>query len=144
MSSRRRAGFSEGTGAVPVNLCLKTLFAYRLFDDIHLAAQNTGETPFELAQAAEIIETWCRELLAQTHGHIDIPSRILSACDRAEQGYAHHASGAELMFMRPQGGYDVVALHGTNFAQRLFEGNRLVVVWAVHEEGRGSGNASAS
>ena len=57
-ASRRRAGLSEGTRAVPVNLGLKTILPHRLFDDIHLAAQNSGQAPFEVAQAAEIIETW--------------------------------------------------------------------------------------
>src|SRR5580658_2327202 len=61
MSSRRRAGFSEGKGTVPVDLCLKAFFAHRLFDHIHLAAKNTGQPPFELAQAAEIVEAGRRE-----------------------------------------------------------------------------------
>jgi hypothetical protein len=58
MSSRRRSGLSEGKGAVSVDFCLQTLLAHWLFDDIHFASQNAGETPFELAETAEIIETW--------------------------------------------------------------------------------------
>ena len=42
MSSIRRAGFSEGKGAVPINLFLKALFANRLFDNVYLAAENFG------------------------------------------------------------------------------------------------------
>jgi hypothetical protein len=42
MSERRRAGLSEGNGAVSVDLGLKALFAYGLFDDIHSAAQDSG------------------------------------------------------------------------------------------------------
>src|ERR1017187_1265814 len=78
MSSRRRAGLSEGKGAVPVDLHLKTFL---------------------------------------THRYIDLLRGILPTCDRAEQGYAQHASRAELLFMRFQGGYDMVAFHGTNLAQ---------------------------
>jgi hypothetical protein len=36
---------SEGNGAVSVDFCLETLLAHRLFDDIHLAAQNTDSRP---------------------------------------------------------------------------------------------------
>src|ERR1022692_1896829 len=114
MSSSRRAGLSEGKGTVPVDLYLKTLLAHRLFDDIHLAAQNAGQALFEIAQTAEIIEPWRREILAETHRHIDIVRGILSSCGRAEQGYAQHPSRAELLFMRLQSGYDLVAFHGTN------------------------------
>ena len=38
----RRAGFSEGKSVVPVDLFLKTLFAYRLFDHVYLAAEQFG------------------------------------------------------------------------------------------------------
>ena len=117
MSSRRRAGLSESKGAVPVNLGLKTFLAHRLFDDIHLSAQNAGQTPFEMGQAAEIIETSRREILAEAHRDVDIVRGILPACDRAEQGCARHASRAEFLFMRLQSGDDTVAFHGTNFAQ---------------------------
>jgi hypothetical protein len=97
MSSRRRAGYSEGKGAVPVNLCLKAFFAHRLFDHIDLAAKNAGQPPFEIAQAAEIIEAGHREILAEAYGHMDIVRGILPAGDRAEQGYAQNASRAELL-----------------------------------------------
>src|ERR1035438_6478567 len=72
MSSGRRAGLSEGNGAVPVDLCLETLLAHRLLDDIHLAAQYAGQAPFELAQAAEIIEARRREAIAEPHRSIPI------------------------------------------------------------------------
>src|SRR5664280_1446284 len=101
MSSRRRAGLSEGKGAVPVYLCLKALLAHGLFDDIHFAAQKAGQAPFEFAQAAEIVEAWSREILAEAYRHIDIVRGILPACDRAEQGYAQHASRVQLLLMRP-------------------------------------------
>ena len=39
---RGGVGLSEGKGAIPVDLCLKSFLAHGLFDDIHLAAQNTG------------------------------------------------------------------------------------------------------
>jgi hypothetical protein len=100
MSSRRRMGLSEGKSAVSVNLCLKTFLTHGLFDHIHFATQNAGQTPFELAQPAEIIETWSREVPVQAYRHIDIMSGILPARDRAEQGYAQHASRAEFLFMR--------------------------------------------
>jgi hypothetical protein len=119
MSSRRRAGFSEGKGAVSVDLCLKALFAHRLFDDVHLATKNAGKSLFELAQAAEIIEAWPREIPAEAYRHIDIVRGILPAGDRAEQGYAQHTGRAEFLLMRLQGGYDLVAFHGTSFAQLL-------------------------
>src|SRR5450432_31014 len=102
MSSRRRAGLSEGKGAVPVDLCLKTLLAHRHFDDIHLAAQNGGQTPFKLAQAAEIIETRRRKFSLSCTA-TSTSCGIFPACDRAEQGYAQHASRAKLVFMRLQG-----------------------------------------
>jgi len=117
MSSRRRAGLSEGTGAVSVDLYLKTFLAHRLFDDIHFASQYSGQTPFEFAQAPEIIETWRREILAEPHRHIDIVRGILPACDRAEHRHAQHASRAEFLFLGLQSGYDTVAFHGPNFAQ---------------------------
>src|ERR1039458_10555986 len=84
LNSRRRAGLSEGNGAVPVDLCLKALLAHRLLDDIHLAAQNAGQTPFEFAQAAEIVETWRREILAEAYCHIDLVCRLLLEKKRAE------------------------------------------------------------
>src|ERR1700733_7076651 len=118
MSSRRRAVLSEGNGAVPVDLCLKTLLAHRLFDDIHLAAQNAGQAPFELAQAAEIIETWRREIIAEAYRNVDIVRGILPTRNRAEQGYAQRASRAKLQFMRLQSGYDMVAFHGTSVFQK--------------------------
>ena len=52
ISSRRRAGLSEGKSAVSVDLCLEPLLAHRLFDDIHPAAENAGQAAFKLAQAA--------------------------------------------------------------------------------------------
>src|ERR1019366_322994 len=99
MSSRRRAGLSEGKGAVSVDFGLKALFADRLFDDIHFAAQNAGETPFEFAQAAEICEPASREVLAEAHGDIDVVRGILPARDRAEQGYADHTGRPEFLLM---------------------------------------------
>ena len=77
---------SEGKVAVPVDLCLKAFLAHGLLDDIHLAAQNAGQTRFEFAQTAEIAETWRREILAEAYCHIDIVRGSLPACDRAEQG----------------------------------------------------------
>ena len=99
MSSSRRAGFSEGKGAVPVDLSLKALFAHRLFDDIHLAAENLRKTLFEIIQVAEIVETRFREICAEAYNDIDIVSGILPARHRAEEGYAHYACGVELLLM---------------------------------------------
>jgi len=126
MSSRRRVGLSEGNGAVPVDLCLETFLAYRLFDDIDLAAQNAGQAPFEFAQAAEVVETRRRETLAEAHRQIDVAGEILPACNRSEQGYALDASRAKFPFMRLQGRYDISAFHETNFAQLARLGNRLL------------------
>jgi hypothetical protein len=42
MSSKRRAGFSEGKGAIPVDLLLETLLADRLFDHVHLTPEQFG------------------------------------------------------------------------------------------------------
>src|ERR1017187_3911944 len=137
MSSSRRAGLSEGKGAVPVDLYLKTLLAHRLFDDIHLAAQNAGQALFEIAQTAEIIEPWRREILAEAYRHIDIVRGSLPSCDRAEQGYAQHASGAELRFMRLQRSYDMVALHGTIILHNSH-------VWAIASWSRFTNNTIAS
>lgn len=116
MSSRRRVGLSEGKGAVPVDFCLKTFPAHRLLNDIHLTTQNAGQTPFEFAEAAEIIETRGREVFAEAHRYVDIARKILPSCDRTEDGYAQHPCGAKLLFMRFQSGYDVVASHDTNLA----------------------------
>src|SRR5437773_2358147 len=96
MSFRRWAGFSEGKGAVPVDLSLKSLFAHRLFDHIHFAAENLRKTPFEIIQAAEIVETRLREIFAEAYNDIDIVSGILPARHRAEEGYAHYACRTEL------------------------------------------------
>jgi hypothetical protein len=71
------------------------------------------------------METGRREILAQAHRHIDIVRGRLPARDRAEQGYAQHASRAEFLFMRLQDGYDMVAFHGTNFAHLQPAGNHL-------------------
>jgi hypothetical protein len=112
MSSSRRAGFSEGKGAVPINLSLEPLFANRLFDNIHLAAENFRKAAFEIVQAADVIETSGREILTQAHHDIDILRGVLSTGDRAEKGHAYHASSAELLFVRLQGANDLVAVHG--------------------------------
>src|ERR1035437_3088097 len=112
MSSSRRVAFSEGKGAVSVDLSLEALFAHRLFDHVYLAAENLGEAFLELIHATEVVETWFREILPQAHRHINIVRWTLSARHRAEQGNAHHASGAEIVFMRFQGAYDLVTVHG--------------------------------
>src|ERR1019366_2328218 len=112
ISSSRRAGLSEGTGAVPVDLLLEALFAHRLFDHIYLAAENPCETFLKRIHAAEVVEARFREILPQSHHDIDIVRWTLAARDRAEQGNARHAGGAEFLFMRLQGAYHLVAVHG--------------------------------
>jgi len=56
MSSKRRAGFSEGKGAVPIDLLLEALFAYRLFDNVYRAAKNCGKAFFQLIHSTEVVE----------------------------------------------------------------------------------------
>src|SRR6266571_7775544 len=63
-------------------------------------------------QAAEIVKAAMRKVLAQANRYIDVARIGLPAGRGAEQGHAHHASGAELLFMRFQGAYDLVAVHG--------------------------------
>jgi len=77
MSSKRRAGLSEGKGAVSVDFQLKPLLAHWLFDDVHPAAQNAGRNLFELAQRAEISKPSRSEIFAGAYGHIDIVRGIV-------------------------------------------------------------------
>jgi hypothetical protein len=126
MSSRRWIGLSEGKGAVPVDLGLKTLLACGFFDNIHPATQNAGQPRFQFAQAAEIMEATLREAFTQADGDIDIVSRSFATCDRAKQGNTHHPSLAEFPFMRLQRGDNLFPLHASNLAQPSNRGNRQV------------------
>jgi hypothetical protein len=79
----RRAGFSEGNSAVPVDLSLKAVFSHRLFDYVHLATQKLRQAPFEIFQPANVIETGFREVFGKPHGHVDVPGvgiEILRGC----------------------------------------------------------------
>jgi hypothetical protein len=106
MSSTRRAGLSEGKGAVPVDFCLKTIVARRLFDDIHFAAQDPGQLPFKTIKTVKVAEAALREILAEADRHVDIVRGILSARYRAKQRHAQHPRRAEFAFVRFQGSYD--------------------------------------
>ena len=88
MCSSRRAGFSEGKGAVPVDLFLEPLLAHRLFDHIHLAAEQLGQMLLKIVQPAEIVKAAMRKVLAQANGYIDVARIGFSTRDRAEQGNA--------------------------------------------------------
>jgi hypothetical protein len=47
LAARTASRFVRRQGRGPVDLCLETLPAHRLFDDIHLAAQNARQVSFE-------------------------------------------------------------------------------------------------
>ena len=57
MSSIRRAGFSEGKGAIPIDLLLEARFAHGLFGHVRFAAEKFGQKVFEIIQAADVVET---------------------------------------------------------------------------------------
>src|SRR6266571_4891012 len=90
MSSRRRAGFSEGKGAVPVDLFLETLLAHRLFNHVHLAAEQLGQMLLKVFQPAEIVKAALRKVLAQANRDIDVSRIGLPTGRGAEQGNAHY------------------------------------------------------
>jgi hypothetical protein len=52
---------------------------------VYLAAQYAGQAPFELAQAAEVVETRRRETLAEAHRQVDVACGFLPARQRTEQ-----------------------------------------------------------
>ena len=56
MSSRRRAGLSEGNGAILVYFRLKTTGACWLFDDIHPAAQHPRQLVLKLIETEKVAE----------------------------------------------------------------------------------------
>ena len=116
ISSRRRIGFSEGNGAVPVDFFLEAFFPNRFLDYVDPAAKNVGQAAFQRIQAADIVQTPLGEILSQTDNHIDIVSRILTARHRAEQRHANDTSRAEFPLVVLQDAYDLVAIHGSYFA----------------------------
>src|ERR1035438_851910 len=63
-------------------------------------------------QPAEIVKAAMRKILSKANRYIDVARIRLPAGRGAEQGDAHHADGAELLFMRLQGAYHLVAVHG--------------------------------
>lgn len=85
MSSKRRTGLSEGKCTVPVDFSLQTLLAHRLLDDVNFAAQNSGQAPFEFVQAGYVIQSWRREMIAETYSHIDIVRGIFPTRNRTEK-----------------------------------------------------------
>src|SRR6266404_1551140 len=111
MSSRRRVGFSEGNGTVSIDLFLKPMLTYRLFDYVHLIAQKLRQPALEIVQPAEVVETVLRETLAQAHRNIDVVNGIFPTRHRAEQGYAHNPCGTDLVFVRLQDRNDLVTYH---------------------------------
>jgi hypothetical protein len=63
-------------------------------------------------QPAEIVKAAMRKVLGHANRDIDVARIGLPAGSGAEQGYAHHARGAEFRFVRLQGAYYLVAVHG--------------------------------
>ncbi len=78
MSSRRRAGLSEGKGAVSVDLFLEALFAHWFFNHIDPATEYLGQAPFKSVQAADGVETRLRKILSQADNHADVGRRVLA------------------------------------------------------------------
>ena len=72
-----RAGLSEGNGAISVYFGLEPCLGYRLFDYIHLAAENAGQPDLKVAQPTEILESGSREVLCERrpagNGPVDEP-----------------------------------------------------------------------
>src|ERR1017187_1899898 len=64
-------------------------------------------------QPAEIVKAAMRKGPGQANGNIDVARIGLPAGSRAEQGNAHHAGGAEFLFMRLQSAYYLIAVHGS-------------------------------
>ncbi len=61
ISRTRRTAFSEGKGAVSVDLLLEALFAYGLFHNIYCTAENRRQSFFEILDSAEVIEARLRK-----------------------------------------------------------------------------------
>ena len=101
MFNRRRAGLSVGKSAVPVDLPLKTFFAHRFLDYVHLAAEQLREMMLEIFQAAEIVKAASRKVLRQPNRYIDIAGTGIPPRGGTEQRNTHYASSAEFLFVRP-------------------------------------------
>jgi hypothetical protein len=99
MSSKRRTGFSEGKGAIPVDLFLETLLAHGFFDHVHFTAEQSGKVLLKVFEPAEIVKTATRKTLSQTDCDIDVGGIGLPAGCGAKQGHTHYSNGAELLFM---------------------------------------------
>src|ERR1017187_6091858 len=63
-------------------------------------------------QPAEIVKAAMGKILGKANRYIDVAGIGLPAGRGAEQGNAHHAGGAEILFMRLQSAYHLVAVHG--------------------------------
>src|ERR1035437_8177131 len=64
-------------------------------------------------QPAEVVKAAMRKVLGQANRYIDVARIGLPAGRGAKQGNAHHADGAEFLFMRLQGANHLVAVHGS-------------------------------
>ena len=113
MSSRRRTGFSEGKGAIPVDLFLKRR-SLRTGSSTTSTLQPSSRDRCcsRSSEPAEIVKTATRKAFSQADRDIDVGGIGLSTGRGAKQGNTHHANGAELLFMLPQGTYHLVAVHG--------------------------------
>lgn len=125
MSSSRRAGLSEGKGAILIDLALKSFPANRFFDHIYFAAQDSGESAFQLSQTSEVVQARGREGFVEPHGDIHVVRSILIARDRTKYRQAHDPGTSEFLLVRFQDRDNTQALHGTNFAQLRPTGNAL-------------------
>lgn len=123
MSCSRRAGLSEGKGAILIDLALKSFLANRFFDTIYFAAQDSGESAFQLSQTGEVVKPRGRERFIESHGDIHVVRRTLIARDRTKYRQAHHTGTPEFLLVRFQNRDNTRALHGTNFAQLRPTGN---------------------
>ncbi len=114
MSSKRWAGFLEGTYRLGLYRSLDARLERALFDKLNGLSKKIGKLKLnaghiEEREPAGVIKD-CQQV------DIGIGS-FLTASRRSEKGQPHYADGTKLAFVRLQGGDDAVPFHGITLAQ---------------------------
>jgi hypothetical protein len=111
MSCRRKAGRSEGNGAVLIDFLLKAPVTDWFLNHIHRAAENFREALLQTLQAFDEAEASTGRVFGKSHRNINIVSWNLIPCHRPKQGETSNSVCPEFRFVVTQHLNGLISIH---------------------------------